>query len=117
MMLDKTTLENASVTAHWLEACAQSSESYAECENCPYLGQACNDGLMEDAAKVLAILYPADHPDHRVAKSVIKWLSLCIAETGCLAICEHCPYTYGCPSGLLRRSAELIRAACHYENE
>lgn len=114
MMQDKTTIANARMTAHWLEMCSAAlGLPQSECAGCPHLGQACSDGLMEEAAKILAILYPRHHPDHREANSVIYWLERCIGDNSCLAICKQCPFAYDCPDGLLRRSAELIRAACY----
>lgn len=116
--MDKTVRDNALSVAKWLEICSTASGLYAsECAGCPHLGQVCSDGLMEEAAKILAILYPRRHPDHKEAETVIRWLERCIEDNSCLPICKQCPFTYDCPSGLLRRSAELIRAACHYENE
>ena len=113
---DQTVRENALATAHWLDVCASEYCSQADdwgCAGCPYLGGACGDGLMQDAAKVLAALYPRGQVGYQEAQKLIVWLGRCVADDAFLRICEDCPYINGCPSGLLSAAADLIRAACN----
>lgn len=112
---DRTVMENAATVAHWLDVCSARS-CYcpdASCLGCPWMGSTCDDGLMQEAAKAIAALYPPGHQDYASAKKVIQWLQGCIADNTCLAFCKTCPYANGCPSGLLRAASDLIRAACY----
>ncbi len=107
--------DNAIATAHWLDICAvrEYVQYTDDCADCPYFGGTCTDGLMEEAAKGLALLYDPRQENYRDAQPVIQWLERCVCDNSCLAVCKECPYTYGCPSGLLRAAADLIRAACN----
>ena len=115
--VDQAVQENALTTAQWLDTCATITVSAAygghaaDCAGCPYLGGECNDGLMTEAAKVLAMLYAPGQAGYSEAQKLIGRLKICIADNTCLEVCQACPYANGCPSGLL--GAAAIRAGCY----
>ena len=117
--LDRTVQENAANAAKWLQTCAATAipGDYggwsASCAGCPYLGGECSDGLMAEAARVLAMLYDPGQEGYPEAQKLISRLQICVADNTCLEVCQACPYANGCPSGLLGAAADLIRAACH----
>lgn len=115
MTLEKNVRDNALTVSHWLDTCAQNvfAVECADCAGCPWLGGDCPDGLMGEAARVLAMLYQEGDDNYEDAKTAVHWLGNCIADSSCLAICKECPYANGCPGNLLRAAADLIRAGCN----
>lgn len=117
--MDLAVRENALAVAQWLDICAAVAPSAAcggwslDCAGCPYLGGDCSDGLMAEAARVLAMLYDPGQEGYPEAQKLISRLQVCVADNTCLEVCQACPYANGCPSGLLGAAADLIRAAFH----